>query len=332
MAELSLRNNQPAEAVKFAQEALSNGDNSAQTVGLLGEALLLANKPREAVAAFTQALSLEPQRAAFLLGRATAYAQINDETKAIQDLTAALPLENNATTRLRLARLYANSKAYAEATTLYQQVLKDEPDNQEAQTALAVLLVESGQSAEAIAALENLLKTSPDRADIRAQLAALYLPTAPDKALIQYLAANKLKPEVLSYAVGAGSAMVKLKRFSEAAALLRRVLEQNPTGETAYVTHTNLATALFELDDFVNAAREFVWILNQQRDRQRAAVTLYFLGICFDKLGDLEQAQKVYKQFLTVAGPENQLEIEKVNLRLPPLKRQLEKGQGKKKP
>ena len=335
LAELALRNNQPAEAVKLAQNALSNGDNSAHTIGLLGEALLLTNKPQEAVAAFTQALQLEPQRAAFLLGRATAYALTNDEAKAIQDLTAALPLENNAATRLRLARLYANTKAYAEATTLYQQVLKDEPDNQEAQTALAVLMVESGQSAEAIAALENLLKTSPDRADVRAQLAALYLPTSPDKALIQYLAANKLNPAALSYPVGAASAYVKLKRFSEAIALLRRVLEQNPKGDTAYVAHTNLATALFELDDFANAAREFVWILNQQKDlqkdRQRAAVTLYFLGICFDKLGDLEQAQKVYKQFLTVAGPENQLEIDKVKLRLPSLQRQLEKGQGKRK-
>ncbi len=335
LAELALRNNQPAEAVKLAQDALSNGDNSAHTLGLLGEALLLTSKPQEAVAAFTQALQLEPKRAAFLLGRATAYALTNDEAKAIKDLTAALPLENNAATRLRLARLYASTKAFAEATTLYQQVLKDEPDNQEAQTALAALMVESGQSAEAIAALENLLKTSPDRADVRAQLAALYLPTSPDKALIQYLAANKLNPAALSYPVGAASAMVKLKRFSEAAALLRRVLEQNPkgdmAGETAYVAHANLATALFELDDFANAAREFVWILNQQKERQRAAVTLYFLGICFDKLGDLEQAKKVYDQFLSVAGAENQLEIEKVKLRLPSLQRQLEKGQGKRK-
>ena len=335
LAELALRNNQFAEAVKFAQDALSNGDHSAHTIGLLGEALLLTNKPQEAVAAFTQALSLEPKRAAFLLGRATAYALTNDEAKAIQDLTAALPLENNAATRLRLARLYASTKAFAEATTLYQQVLKDEPDNQEAQTALAALLVESGQSAEAIAALESLLKTSPDRADLRAQLAALYLTNAPEKALVQYLAAIKLNPATLSYPVGAASAYVKLKRFNEAVALLRRVLEQNPTGETAYVAHTNLATALFELDDFANAAREFVWILNQQKDlqkdRQRAAVTLYFLGICFDKLGDFEQAKKAYDQFLSVAGTENQLEIDKVKLRLPSLRRQLEKGSGKRK-
>ena len=331
LAEIALRNNQPAEAVKLAQNALSNGDNSAHTLGLLGEALLLTNKPPEAVAAFTQALQLEPKRAAFLRGRAAAYAQANDTAKAIQDLKAALALENNTTDKLRLARLYASTKSFAEATMLYQQVLKDEPDNQEAQTALAALLVESVQSAEAIAALEDLLKNSPDRADVRAQLAALYLPNAPDKALIQYLAANKLNPAVLSYPVGAASAMVKLKRFSEAAALLRRVLEQNPTGETAYVTHTNLATALFELDDFANAAREFVWILNQQKDKQRAAVTLYFLGICFDKLGDFEQAKKAYDQFLSVAGTENQLEIDKVKLRQPSLQRQLEKGQGKRK-
>ena len=297
----------------------------------MGEALLATGKANEAIVYFTKAVEREPERTDFLRARAMAYIQNNELAKAILDLTTSLSLENNIADKLRLAELYTSTKAFAEANTLYQQVLKDDPDNSEARTALAVLLIDSGKSGEAIASLEDLLKTAPERADIRAQLAALYMATAPGKALEQYLAAAKLKSEKLSYQLGAGTALVKLKRFSEAVEMLRRVIAQNPEGDTAYVAHTNLATALFEMDDFANAAREFLWILNQQKERKRAAVTLYFLGICFDKLGDLEQAQKAYNQFLANAIADNQLEIDKVKLRLPSLQRQLEKGQGKRK-
>ena len=95
---------------------------------------------------------------------------------------------------------------------------------------------------------------------------------------------------------------------------------------------TNMGTALFELDDFPNAAREFLWILDHQSrrgDQKRTAITLYFLGICFDKVGDYEQALKAYGQFMALASPENQLEIEKIKLRLPSLQRQIKQGQGK---
>src|SRR5205823_12518655 len=124
---------------------------------------------------------------------------------------------------------------------------------------------------------------------------------------------------------------VKLRRFEEAVGVLKQVLEQEPKDDLAYFAHTNLATALFELQDYASAAREYVWILERQRDQKRAAITLYFLGICFDKLGDYEQALKAYQQFLGLASADNQLEIDKVKLRLPSLERQIREGKGKRK-
>ncbi|HEX8999823.1 MAG TPA: tetratricopeptide repeat protein, partial [Blastocatellia bacterium] len=64
-------------------------------------------------------------------------------------------------------------------------------------------------------------------------------------------------------------------------------------------------------------------------DRKRASISLYFLGVCFDKIGDYEQALRAYNQFMELASPENQLEIEKIKLRMPSLKRQIELGQSK---
>jgi tetratricopeptide (TPR) repeat protein len=263
--------------------------------------------------------------------RVEIFAARTDFKNAIKDLQAALSLEPRLQDQLRLSEWLARNKQFEEAVALYHQVLKGDPANKEAQIALAALMIESGKNAEAVTQLESLIQTQPNKADIRAQLAALYLVTQPEKALEQYSVAAKLEPANTAHQLGVGATLVKLRRFQEALPVLRQVLSSNAKPELAYFAHTNLATALFELDDYANAAREFVWILNQQREQKRAAITLYFLGICFDKLGDLEQAQKVYIQFLSLAPTDNQLEIDKVKLRLPSLKRQLEKGQGKRK-
>src|SRR5205085_2252062 len=235
-------------------------------------------------------------------------------------------------TKLHLAALQAQAKQFNEAIALFQEVLKEDPNNADARVGLTAAMIESGQAGDAIAQLEQLIKAEPNRAALHAQLAALYLPKQPDKALEQYKAAAALEPKNANHQVGMASAMVKQRQFQEAVDVLRPVLDSNPKEDIAYFAHTNLATALFELDDFPNAAREFLWILDHQAkrgDQKRAAISLYFLGVCFDKIGDYEQALKAYEQFMTLASPDNQLEIEKIKLRLPSIKRQIEKGQSK---
>ena len=329
LAEVLLATGKRAEAINEAKAALAAGDERVATRALLAEALLLEQRYDEALAVLDEVLKREPQNAVALRYRAEVFMRRNDLAGARRDLQAVLVIEPRVQDKLRLAELHARAKQYNEASALYQQVLKDEPANKEAQTALAALLVETGQGREAIGQLEALLQTQPNRADVRAQLAELYLAAQPEKALEQYSAAAKLEPANAAHRVGVGAALVRLHRFEEAVPALRAVLAANPKEELAYFAHTNLATALFELKDYASAAGEFVWILKQQREQKRAAVTLYFLGVCFDKLGDLEQAQKAYDQFLALATPDNQLEIDKVKLRLPSLKRQLEQKPAK---
>lgn len=331
LAEIFLTTNKFNEAATEAKTAIDLGDQRTTTYALYAEVLVAARRNDEALVVLNELLKREPSYGAAFRYRAEVFAARADFSNAIKDLQAALKFEPRLSDQMRLAELLARNKQFEEAIALYHQALKDDPANKEAQTALAALMIESGKSAEAIPKLESLLQTQPDRADIRAQLAELYLATHPEKALEQYSLASKLEAANVAHQLGVGTALIKLRRFQEAVPVLRLVLSSNPKPELGYFAHTNLATALFELDDYANAAREFIWILNQQHERKRAAITLYFLGICFDKLGDLEQAQKVYEQFLSLASSDNQLEIDKVKLRLPSLKRQLEKGQGKRK-
>ncbi|MBO0798589.1 MAG: tetratricopeptide repeat protein, partial [Blastocatellia bacterium] len=288
----------------------------------------------EALPNLDEALKRDPKNSPALLYRAEAFISQKRIADAIGDLRSALEIEPLLRTKLRLAAVYLQAKKYTEGIALYQEILKDDPANAEARTALAAAMIESGKGDEAIAHLESLIKAEPNRADLRAQLAELYLPAQPEKALEQYTAAAKLEPSQLNHQIGVGSALVKLRRFQDAITVLRQALAQNPAAEIAYFAHTNLATALLEMGDYPNAAQEYLWILNYQKnrgDRKRTALTLYLLGICFDKLGDFEQAMQAYEQFLSLAPSENQLEIDKVKLRLPSLQRQIKEGKGKKK-
>jgi len=334
LAEILLKAGKTDEAAAEARAAIANGDDSNAVYLLLGVTLTQSGKYDDALLSFGETLKRDPRNVLAFRHRAEALIAKNRLNEAIVDLQSALAIEPLGQTKLRLAGVYVQARQYSEAISVYQEILKADPANVEARTAMAAVMIESGKSGEAITQLESLVKVDPNRADLRAQLAELYLPTRPEKALEQYNAASKLDPSQPSHQIGVASALVKLRRFQEAVALLRQVIAQNPKDDVAYFAHTNLATALFELDDFQSAAREFIWILDHQRkrsDQKRAAITLYFLGICFDKLGDYEQALRAYEQFLALASADNQLEIDKVKLRLPTLRNQIKEGKGKRK-
>ncbi len=334
LAEIMLGAGKHAEAIAEAKAAIEAGEDRAGVFALLGEAQTLGGKLEDAMASFNEALKREPRNAVAIRRRAELHLARKDLKAAIEDLRAAIEIEPGISSRLRLALALTAAKQYDEAVSLYQKILLDEPSNNEARTALAAVMIESGKGAEAVAQLESLIKTEPNRADLRAQLAELYLPSQPEKALEQYQTAAKLESSLPQHQIGVASALVKLRRFQEAVAVSRQALALNPKEDLAYFAHTNLATALFELDDFPNAAREFVWIFDHQRkrgDQKRTAITLYFLGICFDKLADYEQALKAYEQFMALASADNQLEIDKVKLRLPTLRNQIKEGKGKRK-
>jgi len=96
-----------------------------------------------------------------------------------------------------------------------------------------------------------------------------------------------------------------------------------------YAAHANLATALYESKRYQEAIPEYQWILSA---RPEIAVAHYFIATSHDYLGEYPEALVSYEKFLSAADAKtNQLEIEKVKLRLPTLRRQIQLGEGAKK-
>ena len=97
------------------------------------------------------------------------------------------------------------------------------------------------------------------------------------------------------------------------------------------MAHANLATALYEQKDYPSAISEFEWIL---KAKPEVAVAHFFIATAHDYLQEFEDALASYETFMAKADPAtNQLEIDKVKLRLPSLRRQIQLKEGvKKKP
>lgn len=337
LAELYLRMGRGEDAVIAARAAIAAIEiegaraRESELRGLLGAALVLAGREAEALQVLDDALRVDGRNVYAFRRRAEIRLARREFAGAVEDLRQAMSIAPDGGTRLRLAWALAQNRESVEALKLYREVLEADPANNEAKIAVAALSLETGEGATAIKQLEALIVAEPGRADLRARLAELLIRTEPERALEQYLAATKLEPGRVSHRIGVGGALVRLRRMAEAVAVLRSALAMNPADDVAYYAHTNLGTALYEMNDFGGAVPEFSWILEHQQDEKRVPITLYFLGICFDRLGEYDQALKVYQQFLEKATNVNQLEIDKVRLRLPILQKQIRDGKGKRK-
>lgn len=331
LAQIYIDQNKLTEAIAESKAAIAAGEDGALLYALLGNAQFRSNQTEAALTSLNEALKREPENRQALRDRAEVFLARKETDRAITDLKKLADAEKSAAAFLRLATIYRLAKQYDEAIKAYQQAADIEPTNQEVKIALAEVMIESGKAENAVAQLESLIKAEPSRADLRSQLAVLLVVGQPEKALEQYQIASKLEPGNPNHILGIGTALIKLKRFDESIAVLKPLSTQSLMEDQAYTARANLATAFFELKDYPNAAREYIWMLNylaRRGEQKKTALTSYLLGVCLDRIGDYEQALKAYQQFLSLAKPDQQLEIDKVKLRLPSLQRQIAQGQG----
>ncbi len=284
-------------------------------------------KTSDALASLSRALEVNPRSLPARQQRAEMLRDAGRYEEALNDARALASASNNSLPAV-LFLAHLSIKAGHQNDAL--RALDALPDNARGQAEVTALynsiLLEGPVNAENCATLAKLEAQQAENAALLARLGACQRTQDSARSLEYYRRAAVLAPSNADYAVGYASALVQARRFPEAAAILRRVLAIAPEHQTA---HANLATALFEAKDFAGALAEFQWLANKQPDN---AVTFYFLGITHDRLAEFPEALSAYEQFLKKADADaHKLEIERVNLRLPPLRNQIKNGQGTKK-
>lgn len=268
---------------------------------------------------FDRALELDPTNQFALISRAGAALDEGDLAGAesiVRTLETMSP-SSPAVNALRARILFANGKT-DEALALLNAVENPPPDV----VALRDRMLLS--KTESTAELEKQLEKNAADPFVLGKLCGLYRAADPAKALSFCRRASEADPQNVNHAIGFAAALVQAKLYVEAIELLRKLQAISPDNVTI---RANLATALFQLKRYSEAKVEYRWITEKQ---PTSAVAYYFLGITHDQLMEYLDAMANYQLFLRHADAEkNKLEIEKVNLRLPVLQKQIKGKKGK---
>ncbi len=333
LSELRLRAGDSKEALDLAKRATANAEALASAWVTLAMAERANGNKTAARTVLDQVLTNDPGNVAALMERADLFKDEKNFDLAITDLRVAAklkPKDKGVASRLAQALQEAGKPdealAVAKAAGLEVQItgnaggIVGSPEEIEA--------ANSEDPAVARKALEKLLDKNPRSAMLLGRLGASYRTDDPARSLEFYRKAAEVEPNAPEHALGYGAALVQARRFPEAAYILRQVVKAVPDN---YVARANLATALYESKRYPEAIPEYEWILTTKPE---TVVAHYFIATAHDYLGEYPEALASYEKFLTVADAKtNQLEIDKVKLRLPTLRRQIQLGEGvKKKP
>ncbi len=335
LSELRLRAGDTKDALNLAMRATAVPEAPSSAWIVLASAQRASGDKTAAKTTLDRVLTDEPENVAALLERADLYTDDKKFDSAIRDLRAAAkakPGEKTIMSRLAyvLQQAGKSEEALEVAKSAGLEVQQTGGDGKGGVTGTPEEIEAANSSDPAVArkALEKLLEKNPRSAMLLGRLGASYRTDDPARSLDYYRRAAEIAPDAAEYALGYAAALVQARRFPDAARILQQVVRANPQN---YAAHANLATALYESKRYGEAIPEYQWILSTKPD---VSIAHYFIATSHDYLGEYPEALESYEKFLTTAdAATNQLEIDKVKLRLPSLRRQIQLGEGvKKKP
>src|SRR6266850_793857 len=330
LSEIRLRGGDTREALDFARRATSN-DEAPASAWIVQAIAERANGDKNAAKnILDRVLSGDAGNLAALMERADILAEEKNYDAAVTDLKTAEKLKPGDKVILsRLAFVYQQAgkleqaQAIAQAAGLEVQQTAGDGKISVIGTSQEIEAANTDDPMTARKALEKLLEKNPRNAMLLARLGASFRTEDPNRSLEFYRRAADLQPDSAEYAVGYAASLVQARRFSAAAHILRQVIKSEPEN---YAAHANLATSLYELKLYGEALPEYEWLVAAKPD---VIVAHYFIATAHDYLGQYPEALASYEKFLTSADPRtNQLEIEKIKLRLPTLRRQIQLGEG----
>lgn len=335
LADMKLRTGAVKEALELAKKATAAKEAPASSWIVLAMAERANGDKISARKILDRLLDEDSGNLAALIERADLETEEKSYDSAITDLKAAdkkkpgdkLILSRLAYVLQQAGRL-EEADVVAKAAGLQIQTPTDTAGIKVIGTAEEIAAANSDDTSVSRQALEKLIEKNPRNAMLLAKLGASYRTDSPEKAMELYRRATEIQPDSAEYALGFAAALVQSRRFPEAAYILRQVVKRSPDN---YPAHANLATALYQMKQYGEAIPQYEWLLNVKPD---VTIAHFFIATAHDNLGEYPEALASYEKFLTKADPAtNQLEIDKVKLRLPTLRRQIQLGEGvKKKP
>ena len=254
--------------------------------------------PAEAKQAVLSALKLSPETAGDLLLTARIAAANNDpdtEQAAYRRLLARQP--DSVEGLAGLAHVLLQLKRYDEAEPLVRQALVKIPDDPGLNMQLASILAAEGKPEDSLAALEKLHAAEPGNTAVDQMLADAYLAAhQSDKAEPLLASLLKSRPDDLELLDEEGQALIRQKRYAEAAAVLTHATALHPDDVDAW---NGLAFSKSELHEDEEALKILATRAKLAHD---TPVTLFLWATSYDRLRQVRPAAEYYQKFLAAAN------------------------------
>jgi Flp pilus assembly protein TadD len=150
-----------------------------------------------AIEEFKQALRYQPQNSEVWSNLAIAYENLGQSDQATGALFKAVQYNpSNITARINLAAMYGNANQFGKAIEQYKKALELDGANEEALTNLSKCLVSTGKFAEAKNYLMQAVAANPNNGEARFELGNIYWKNEKnlDKAINEYKLAITAQP------------------------------------------------------------------------------------------------------------------------------------------
>ncbi|MFH1725401.1 MAG: protein kinase [Elusimicrobiota bacterium] len=266
-----------------------------------GKALLKEGHSERAQKLFSDAIELAPERPEAYLTRAEAsFLSESGLSHALADIRKAEALQTPGRDALTLkAAVLHRLGRNEESIQTEREILRRFPNDREASIRLSYRLMESKEYPEAASLLEERIKSNPDDPELltAAAWADLGLERV-ETALARAGKAARIAPSNASVHMALGHALMRSKRYAEAAGAFSLLLKVEPANVKARLLCAEALTLAGELEA---GERQFLASLDQGAADARA---LQGLAGNLVRQGRVEEAVGLYKRSLA-AGEGN---------------------------
>jgi tetratricopeptide (TPR) repeat protein len=279
-------------AIEHLRAAIELHEATPLAYALLGVAEERLGKLTEAFADYSRAVELDSSNATAHEGRGRLLEAQGEVAKAIEEYTAAYRSQPSREAAIKLADLHKRAGQLQAAIQLYRRLLLERPDDLTSRMEMACLMAENGQAEEAEKEIARVVAAKPTDAKLLVRAGDFYYKEKPAVAVDYYRRSIEANPNDNGARIQLGASLVRSMQYEAALPVLAEAISREPDN---YPPHASLATALYKLKRYPEAAREFIWIIHTKPE---IAASYFFLASSLDHLGDCEQAYKSYREFV----------------------------------
>jgi tetratricopeptide (TPR) repeat protein len=255
---------QPEQALEVLRKRIENHPKAARFRTQLAEYLYLLARRDEATKILNEILAKENELPGARMEVGDFYARTRDYERALQIYGEGVAKNDAQKSAFRLKRVLAfvAQSKLEPAMSEVEQVLKDDPQNNDALSLRASLHLQSGdreKTTSAIADLQTLIGREPRNPVIRYNLARAHQGRGElDAARVQFAEAVKIREDFVAAHIGLGQVSLLKRDFGSAIESAEKALKLDSANlaakvvkVNALINNKNLRQARFDLDSFL---------------------------------------------------------------------------------